>query len=381
MKLNYKIITSLLLILSLILNSHYNNYLKDESFNILVDNFYNENNNSESIEIIYQKTQYNLIENISDDINVKFCPEDNCEQFLKRKLNKSKKIIKCAFYELDNFDIANILLNKAKQGINISLVIDDKYLNEKPLISLKNNANINIYSDLNRGTKYNNYMHNKYCIIDENYIITGSTNPTDNGFYKNNNNMIGFHSKYLSKNYNNDFNQMSMYNKFGAMKRSSLEYNNITLNFFSNKTNLNESYLISSYFCPKDNCAQHIINTLNKANSTIYFATFSFTNNDIEKTLEKLENKGIIIKGIVEKRNLNGVSSIYKDTNLNIIPDSNKYNMHNKYFIIDNQYVITGSMNPSKNGDKYKDEQILIIKNKKLVLKYINNFNKLLINN
>lgn len=35
--------------------------------------------------------------------------------------------------------------------------------------------------------------------------------------------------------------------------------------------------------------------------------------------------------------------------------------MHHKVFIIDEKTVITGSFNPSNNGDKGNDENILII--------------------
>ncbi len=334
--------------------------LENDSINLDIKDFYNSIN----------PTKFNVIENISNNIKVVFCPSDECYSELINNFNLAKSEIICAFYDLDNKGIINSLINKSKKGVNISIIIDDAYLNEKNL-KLFDGTNIDIFSDLNREGKYNNYMHNKFCVIDRNVLITGSTNPTDNGLYKNNNNLIIISSKYLSKNYLNEFNQMR-YNKFGKYKRSVIEYNNITLVYN------NERYLINSYFCPEDNCAKKIVNILNASKERILFATFSFTENSIEDTLTRLNLSGINVEGILEKRNSNGKSSICRDTNLKIYLDSNKYNMHNKYFIIDNSIIITGSMNPSNNGNKYNDENILIIKNQKLNSIYYNNYLTLL---
>ena len=48
--------------------------------------------------------------------------------------------------------------------------------------------------------------------------------------------------------------------------------------------------------------------------------------------------------------------------------------MHHKVFIIDNETVITGSMNPTGNGDKYNDENILIIRNKEITGRFLQEF-------
>jgi len=338
-----------------------------KDFLIKGDNYNNYNYN------LKYDIKYNLEENLTENLRVNFCPKDNCFMVLNDAFVNAKNEIKCAFYELDEFNLSNTLLLKSKNGVNVSLVIDDKYLKKKPLLQLYNTS-IKITSDLYRKSKYNNYMHNKFCVIDNRLIITGSTNPTKNGLYKNNNNMIEIKSNYLAKNYKNEFNQLFS-NKYSVDKKTVLEYNNISLNYFNKTSNKIQKYLISSYFCPEDKCTDKIINILDKANSSVYFAAFSFTNNDIEKKLLELKNKGIKVEGVIEKRNSNGVSSIVKDApNIKVFMDKNKNNMHNKYFIIDRKYVITGSMNPSKNGDKYNDENILIIENHELANKYYNNY-------
>ena len=51
--------------------------------------------------------------------------------------------------------------------------------------------------------------------------------------------------------------------------------------------------------------------------------------------------------------------------------------MHNKFAVIDNSVVITGSFNWSNQAVNYNQENILIIENKILAERYSNEFNKL----
>lgn len=314
---------------------------------------------------------YNLQENLTSNIELRFCPEQDCNQLLVQTLKDANSQIKCAFYELDETNISQTLFNKSN-SINISLIIDDNYLEENGINMLKNTS-IKIYSDENRGTRYNNYMHNKFCVIDNKIIITGSTNPTENGLYKNNNNIIKIESKYLAKNYENEFDQMAD-NFFGYKKNSVLEYNNITLKF------QNETYLISSYMCPQDKCAEQITTLLDSAQNEILFASFTLTNNEIENKLVEKAKEGINIKGLIEKRNLNiqGSNITLLNQTFPIHLDTNKYNMHHKFFIIDEKWVITGSMNPTDSGANYNDENILIIESAKLAKLYKQEFQELM---
>ncbi len=314
--------------------------------------------------------KYNLKENLSNDIEVKFCPSQECFDILNKSFSLAKSEIKCAFYELDEINLANTILKKSND-IDVELIIDDNYLEEDNILLL-DDSNVKIYSDMNRGTRYNNYMHNKFCIIDDKILITGSTNPTTNGFYKNNNNIIKIESTYLAANYENEFDQLAS-NVYGEKKQSVLEFNNLSLKF------VDEEYNISSYMCPQDSCSEKIVNILDKAESEILFATFAITHDDIKDKLIEKSEIGIKIEGLIEKRNFNLKGSDVKEM-LNyfvIYNDTNKNNMHHKFFVIDERYVISGSMNPSGSGDDYNDENILIIENSRIAKLYKQEFLRL----
>ncbi len=327
--------------------------------------------NSENSTFENGQVIYSLSENIPTNLQVEFCPSQDCFNLLTGALNSAKQEIKCAFYELDEQNLSNTLLAKSQQGVQVSLVIDNNYIEEQPLIQLYD-KDINIYSDVNRGTRYNNYMHNKFCIIDNNIIIAGSTNPTTNGLFKNNNNMLVFKSEYLAKNFENEFDQLAS-GVFGEKKESVLQYNNITLIY------QNESYLVSSYFCPQDDCDEVLIKYVNSAKKEILFATFALTLDELKDSLIKQDENNINIQGVIEKRNVNLKGSDITELRkyFDIKYDTNSNNMHHKFFVIDENTIITGSMNPSASGANYNDEHMLVIQNKDLAMLYKHEFEKL----
>ncbi len=105
--------------------------------------------------------------------------------------------------------------------------------------------------------------------------------------------------------------------------------------------------------------------------------TFSFTHEEIA---DAILFKDVDIKGIFETTQAGSKYSQYhrlKDFGLDVKKDKNKYNMHNKVFIIDNKTVITGSFNPSSNANKNNDENILIIHDKDIASNFLEEFNRI----
>ena len=287
----------------------------------------------------------------SGELKAYFCPEDNCEEVLHYLLNNAKYSIHCALFDLKLESIINVLKEKSK-SIDVKVVIDN--VNDKGQVK----------GNWVRKDTSSQYSHNKFCIIDNGLLFTGSFNPTERGAYKNNNNFIVTNSRYLSQNHEDEFNEL-WDRRFGEGEQ--VRYPIIYLN----------SIKVENYFCPEDNCAGHIINIISKAKKSIYFMTFSFTLEEIADAIlfADVEN----IKGVFEKSQGGSKYSQYerlKGFGLNVTKDSNPANMHHKVFIIDNEIVITGSMNPSASGDNKNDENILIIHDKRIAEEFLEEFEK-----
>ena len=111
---------------------------------------------------------------------------------------------------------------------------------------------------------------------------------------------------------------------------------------------------------------------MDKAKESIYFMTYSFTDEDIgDKILEKAEK--LPARGLFDSSQLSEWSQYEKLKQLSQVQKG----VHHKVFIIDGETVITGSYNPTKNGNKANDENIIIIHDKEIVQKFREEFNSL----
>ncbi|MCX6711719.1 MAG: phospholipase D-like domain-containing protein [Candidatus Woesearchaeota archaeon] len=136
---------------------------------------------------------------------------------------------------------------------------------------------------------------------------------------------------------------------------------------------------VNVYFCPEDNCKEHVMEVINSANSSVLFMTYSFTDNDIGDLLIKKYQEGVKVKGIFERSQESKYSEYnkLKNNKIDVKFDKNEYYMHNKIFVIDEKIVITGSYNPTRNGDENNNENLVIIYDEKIAKQYVDEFNKL----
>ncbi|MEA2036910.1 MAG: phospholipase D-like domain-containing protein [Nanoarchaeota archaeon] len=288
---------------------------------------------------------------VGEEIEVYFCPNDNCEDVLVNVVNSSSEKLHCAFFDIDLRNLIKVI-GKKSHSFDVKLVVDNENYGEIKGPGVKKDTS-------------SQYSHNKFCVIDDKVVLTGSMNPTDNGAYKNNNNLLVIYSKYLAKNYEDEFKEL-WNGEFGSGVE--VKYPVMYLN----------NHEIENYFCPEDLCSEKIIKELRDAAKSIYFMTFSFTNEGIADAI--LFNDDADIKGLFEKRGSGSKYSQYnrlKDFGIEVKVDSNSYTMHHKVFIIDNRTVITGSMNPTGSGDNKNDENVLIIHDKAIAKKYVEEFFRL----
>jgi len=134
---------------------------------------------------------------------------------------------------------------------------------------------------------------------------------------------------------------------------------------------------IQCYFAPEDNVEDHIISEISSAKSYIDFATFTFTSIPISNEIMQKIQEGVRVKGIYETRQASQYCTYdtLKTAGADVIYDGNPKTMHDKFFLIDGQTVITGSYNPTKQGNTENDENLLIIKDSSIAKTYKNEFN------
>ena len=288
----------------------------------------------------------------ADEQRVYFCPGEDCGKVFESYIKSANFSVHCAFYDINLKNIITSLAKKSKNA-DVRLVMDTSNYKEQ------------IKGD---GIKLNNggqLMHNKFCIFDDSVVITGSFNPTENDNYYNNNNIMVIYSNALAKNYEDEFNEL-WNGQFG--KGLNVEHPVLYVN---NKK-------IENYFCPEDKCASHIIDLIKDAKSSVYFMAFSFTNEEIADAI--IAKNGVDIRGIFDSQQSSGEFSQFKrmlEFGINVKKDKNKYKMHHKVFIIDNETVVTGSFNPTLSADSKNDENLLIVHDKKIANYFLREFDRI----
>ena len=283
---------------------------------------------------------------------VYFCPKEDCGKIVESHISSANSTVYCAFYDLKLKNIIGALARKSKDA-DVKVVIDSS--NQKGQIK----------GDGVRVDDDKQLMHNKFCVFDDDTVITGSFNPTDNDNSLNNNNLIVVYSKTLAKNYKDEFDEL-WNGQFG--RGSKVEHPVMYINGME----------IENYFCPEDKCASRIIGLISNAKSSVYFMSFSFTNNQIADAI--IKKKNLDVRGIFDLGQSSSKFSQFNkmnDLDINVKKDKNKYKLHHKVFIIDNQTVATGSFNPTLSADTKNDENLIIFHDQKIANEFVGEFNSL----
>ncbi|MBW2978432.1 hypothetical protein KY331_06315 [Candidatus Woesearchaeota archaeon] len=298
-----------------------------------------------------------VVKEKNGSIDIYFCPRDNCTGKLIEFIRSAKEYVHCALFDLDLKEVIDVLQEKS-DVIDVKLVVDNDYFDDLAELGFV------------RKDTSSQFSHNKFCVIDGEKISSGSFNPTDRGAHFNNNNFLMITSRFLAKNYEDEFQELWNYS---IGKGGNVVYPVIYL----------DERKIENYFCPEDYCSEHVEEALMDAKDSIYFMTFSFTHNGIANVIALKMQEGVEVKGVFEKRGAGSEYSRYgflEYQGADVRKDNNSYSMHHKVFIIDNSTVITGSFNPSENADMNNDENVLIIYDKEIAEKYLKEFKYILDN-
>lgn len=133
-----------------------------------------------------------------------------------------------------------------------------------------------------------------------------------------------------------------------------------------------EVEILGAYFSPKGGCSEAIINLIDSANKSIHVLIYIFTLDSIGDALIRAFRRGVDVKVIFEKREIDEYSEYWrlKNAGVPVRNDTNPYLMHNKIMIVDSEIVVTGSYNWSWSAEERNDENIVIIKSRRVAEEY-----------
>jgi len=294
-------------------------------------------------------------------------------------INKAESTLDIAIYNLDDKNEIISAINAAhEKGISIRMIIDSG-VNETRAKSIKVGDNLKI-SPPSQGAE-DGIMHNKFIIVDANsddpnkaYVLTGSTNWTDNQLNEDPNNIIIVQDQSLAKVYTKEFEEMFIDDLFGSEKTA----NTPTHLKIGGKT-------VTVHFSPSDDVENVIKQTIASTDYNLYVALLAFTRFGISYDIQNLINeKQINAYAIVNDTTSSGgfAYSVLNDAAPEEAVLINQQNniFHHKYLIVDPNHpnsdptVLTGSHNWSTSAQTRNDENILIIHDANIANQYYQEF-------
>lgn len=249
----------------------------------------------------------------------------------------------------------NLIINLFKNAEKSVYISTFSFSNEL-LEPIKDNIDVKIISEYGKNYKFpvknhpeKGLFHSKFIIVDEKIAVIGSANLTVDSFFNNHNNLIITDDKRIIK---------------YLMKKFDSFWNNYRYTEILKEGN------IEIWFSPENNCEGKIKKEIKSAKKSINFSTYLFSNRNIAEELIMKRKDGVEIYGIIERQNLYYSVFYLLESYGCILRKSNMAGLiHDKFFIIDKETVLTGSFNPSSSASK-NVELLFIIRDKKIAEKF-----------
>lgn len=291
-------------------------------------------------------------------------------------IDSARQFVYLAAYNFNRTMIIDALLRAKARGIDVRFVgdIDEFYTTGYQAMYL-NHVNMT----LGNSTAI---QHNKFCLVDDLYLFTGTGNWSDTDLLRNNNNWYLVQNEAIVRLFKAEF--MQLFNGlFGARKRQLTTTTAVMIN----------DSPVEIYFSPYlgDTAVDRLISLVESAKASIHYMIFADTHDELAAAIVTMaRQKGIPVYGIHDSNFITGVSEeaprIYSaafnndgsqhttgpfvrwDGNENTEIKNDRTHggkLHAKTLIVDagtaSASMATGSFNWSANAVQNNDENLLII--------------------
>jgi phosphatidylserine/phosphatidylglycerophosphate/cardiolipin synthase-like enzyme len=279
-------------------------------------------------------------------------------------IDSARLSVDVAIYSLSLNSIRDALLRAHDRGVQVRMVMESDNLDRFDPQKLKD-AGIPILGDRREGL-----MHDKFVVIDNLEVWTGSMNFTDSGAYADNNNLIRIRSTKMAENYTKEFEEMFVDDKFGPDIVAATPNPRVTI----------DGTPMDVYFAPDDNVQANLLDLINNAQESIYFMAYSFTADSLGEAVRRSAKEGVVVAGVMDaeqiKSNIGTEFDPFSHAELDVYKDKNPGLMHHKVIIIDESIVIFGSYNFTNSAETKNDENLIVIYNEDIAAQFMAEFQR-----
>jgi phosphatidylserine/phosphatidylglycerophosphate/cardiolipin synthase-like enzyme len=295
-----------------------------------------------------------------DASNYEGGPDEN----LAAAIDSARLSVDVAAYSLNLWSFRDALIHADRRGVVVRMVMESDNMDSEEVQDLLE-AGIPIVGDQREGL-----MHDKFVVIDQSEVWTGSMNFTISGAYEDNNNLIRIRSVPVAAEYTNEFDEMFNDNRFGPEGEANPPHPRLSI----------DGTPVEIYFSPDDGVAAHIVTLIQEAQESIHFMAYSFTSDDIGSAIISQAENGLIVSGVMDEGQVGSNEGteydLFRQAGLDVRLDGIEGMMHHKVIIIDEKIVITGSYNFSASAENNNDENVVIIFSPEAAEQYMAEFQR-----
>lgn len=285
---------------------------------------------------------------------------------LAAAIDAARVSVDMAIYDMDLWSVRDALLDAHARGVLVRLVVESDNLRRRPELQALRDAGIALVDDRDE-----DFMHNKFTIIDRQQVWTGSMNYNISEAYFNRNNLLQVVSADVAENYLAEFEEMFLDYDFGDRSPANTPHSQL---YFGEMR-------VETYFAPEDNVLRRLVALVNGAEDSLHFMAFSFTADELADAVLAAAARGVSIRGVMdENQGLNNTGGDYLrflQAGLDVRLDGESGSMHNKVLIVDETIVVTGSYNFSNSAERRNDENVLVISSPALASEYLSEFERI----
>ncbi|MCR4404597.1 MAG: phospholipase D-like domain-containing protein [Candidatus Acetothermia bacterium] len=212
-------------------------------------------------------------------------------------------------------------------------------------------------------------MHDKFMVVDEELVWTGSANWTEGSFYYDANNDLVIRDREVARAYIQEFEEMFRSGRFGPAKRDDTP----------------EEFEVAGlpvevYFGPSDRPRLALLRLIGQAREELELAMFYYTDEALHWALVAALARGVKVRAVFDSRGFENLAVSRMDELLALgagLLEALPGLVHHKFAVIDREIVITGSANWTASGLDHNDEDLVVIHSPELAARYAGEFERL----
>ncbi len=337
-----------------------------------------------------------------------FSPYDNLDQKVLAALDQARpgSTVYMSYYSLSFAEYPKMFKKLRDRGVTVRLnlfegvQLDSTYQIDDDLVA--DGFDVSLIPNLRSPAGYAS-LHTKFTVVNDELVVTGSANLSASASLANHEHVVIVRNARLAGQYMREFAEQRAAAEAmrGAMTEDEWDDFHGSQQFpddwsdgrsrelaaklrgLDAKT-ANSGTTVRTFFSPDDDCEKQALAELKKARKSIRVAMYSFTSSALARALVDAARRGVEVTIIGDDHQMSigaseGVNAVLRSEpsirDVRAHNDLGNYSsIHHKYAIVDDETVLAGSFNWTAQANRYNDENMIVVKSKRLAQRFVRDF-------